>query len=100
VVKGDVNLGGADRFDEKSIYSRIRFDEVLIRRPKNGSNEARKSPTTAEVGPTPGRGRGVAKQLGRIEDMPAPNFGQAISAYEVDALLPPGEQRHKFLETL
>lgn len=73
---------------------------MLIGRPKNGGYETRKSRTTAEIGPAEGRSRREAEQLGRIEDMPAPNFGQAIFANEVDASLPPIDQRHELLETL
>lgn len=100
MVKRNLDLRGADGFDEKRIFTTIGFDEVLIRGPKNGGYEARESRATAEVGPTPGRGWGVLKQLRRIEDVPAPDVGQAISAYQVYTLQPPGEQRHKFLETL
>lgn len=91
MVKRDLDIRGADRFDEKRIFPIIGFDEMLIRSTKNGGHEARESRATAEVGPTPGRGWGVMKQLRRIEDVPAPDVGQAISAYQVYTLQPPGE---------
>lgn len=73
---------------------------MLIRYPKDGGHKAWKTRAAAQVGPTPRRGWRVAKQLGRVEDMPAPNIGQAISTYQVDPILPPSQQRGKFLETL
>lgn len=100
MVKRNVGARYADGFDEEREFSCIGFNEVLIGRPKNGGYEARKSRATAEIGPSAGRNRRVAEQLGRIEDMPAPNFGQAIFANEVDASLPPIEQRHELLESL
>ena len=72
---------------------------MLIGRPKNGCYEAWKSCAAAEVGPAPGRGWRVAEQLRRVENVSTPDLSQAISAYEVDAPLPPGQQRHKFPKT-
>ena len=100
VVEGDVGFRGAGGFHEKSVFSRIRFDEVLIGGAKNGGYEARKSGAAAEVCPTPGRGWGKAKQLGRVEDVPTPNFREAVSAYEIYPLLPPSQEFHKLLEAL
>ena len=73
---------------------------MLIRRPKDGCYKARKSGATAEVGPAPRRWRAIVNQLGRIEDMPSPYFGQTILADKVDAVLPPRQQRYKLLEAL
>src|SRR5438552_3213970 len=88
----------ARRLAEKGAFPRIRLDQLNPGRAKNRQNQTGKTGAAAEIDHAPRAIGDERLQLRGIEDVPAPQIDEGISADEVDARRPPDQQRGVRLE--
>ena len=97
-VNPDGNPELAGGFAKEHGLALVAFDQMDVGHAKQRQDEAREAGAAAEVDKGAGARWQKRPELGRVEEMPAPDIVQGLGADQVDRLLPFDETRGVGLE--